>query len=88
MNQYQKLRIENCNNQENMARIGECADKAITYTSLQCPYAFSGIWVNEDGFLTGDFIVGQMDSKTESEMAHELQNIFNQKLASLIEEAF
>lgn len=84
MNYYAKLLFENCNNQENLKAIEAISDKAITYTAQHSDYALNKIWVNDDGFITLDFVAGQ-----DVELAvagPELQEIFNDKFHSLIQE--
>lgn len=82
MSLYQKLRFENSNNQENLSLIESAADQAITYTAQHCEYALNKIWVNDDGFLTLDFVPGQ--KFIEAEVAYELQGLFEEKFASII----
>lgn len=82
MNYYAKLLFENCNNQENLKSIEAVADKAIAYIAQHCDYALNKIWVNNDGFLTLDFVPGQDIELVV--VGPELQESFNDKFYSLI----
>lgn len=84
MNYYAKLLFENSNNQDNLKAIEAAADKAITYTAQHCDYALNKIFVNDDGFLTLDFVPGQDIELVV--VGPELQEIFNDRFHSLIQE--
>lgn len=85
MTLYAKLRFENNNNVDNLAKIEEAAAAAIDYARRYYEYAVSKSNLNDDGLLQLTFVNGQnINKQDEGEETAAAQRNFDEKFAELI----